>query len=241
MKKISVLIMLFCTMGLLSSCQNIGQKKENNREEKTNDTCYFYTYDYIYKEISGRNKIVIVSKDYEGQEIADFVGIAVKKACWIDDENDIIWGQSLQENYIKFDDEVNYDSEIYEWRLAYYIAEDLFDWNKRLIKGELFKYEYKYSFSILAHLLMEVPNLPNNVDGNMEEEPLEIFKKNYYNLKDSPIYPATNGYGIREYPIGYYKSGKPSFLYLIRAKDIEGIPNGTLIITRLPSYFGYFR
>ena len=66
MKKISVLIMLFCTMGLLSSCQNIGQKKENNREEKTNDTCYFYTYDYIYKEISGRNKIVIVSKDYEG-------------------------------------------------------------------------------------------------------------------------------------------------------------------------------
>jgi len=58
------------------------------------------------------------------------------------------------------------------------------------------------------------------------------FAEAYYDHKDEPVYMPSSGYGYRNYPVGNC-SGKPcSHFILSRAKDIEGIDDGTLVIYR---------
>lgn len=243
MKKIINLVILTSFVCMLYSCMNDGQNSNAAKEQKEPEIKYFYTYDYLWHVYIHESNYApyghyseITNKDYEGSNRADFLGIAVKVAHLVDDENDVINGYSIQEKYLSFNDEANYDSEITEWRLAYYIANDLFEWNQKP-SGEWPHCVYKYAFSNLATFLPELKFLPDNMDGNFEEEPLEIFKRNYYNLKDKPIYQANNSYGCREYPIGFNSSGKPYFLYVLRSKNIDGIPDGTIIVTRHPGWF----
>ena len=245
MKKIINLVILTSFVCMLYSCMNDGQNTNASKAQKEPEIQYCYTYDYLWHVYIHESNYApyghfseITNKDYEGANNAEFLGIAIKLAHQVEDENDVINGYSVQEKYLPFNDEANYDSEITEWRLAYYIAEDLFEWNKEQEHNYSgYHYKYKYAFSNLATFLPELKFLPDNMDDNFEEEPLEIFKRNYYNLKDKPIYQANNSYGCREYPIGFSSSGKPYCLYVLRSKNIDGIPDGTIIVTRYPDWF----
>lgn len=245
MKRIITMVLLTLTACLLYSCINDGHNDGNTSAKDDLQVQYFYTYDYLWNTYNHESNYApyghyskITNKDYEGSQGCDFLGIAIKVAHLVEDEEDEINGYSVQEEYMSFNDEANYDSEITEWRLAYYIANDLFEWNKiQKHNNKGYYYEYRYTFSSLSMLLPELKFLPDNMDCNFEEETLEIFKRNYYDLKDKPIYQAENSYGCRKYPIGFYSSGKPIYLYVMRGKNIDGIPDGTIVVTMTPSWF----
>ena len=242
MKRITIMVLLTLTVCLLYSCINDGQKDGNTSAKDEPQVQCFYTYDILwtYSTIYDRDYTTTIVKngDNSNHEFAYYGGLAVKVAYTVADDSPS--GYSIHEEYLQFDDEANYDSEIYEWRLACNIAYDLFRWNceNSYTKGGYFKQDLYY----IAQLLTEIRNLPSNIDDNMDHEISEIFKKNYYDLKEKPIYSPEKGYGFREYPYDLGRDGKPKSSIRLKRFDqvrrlgkysqdkIDGMPNGTLIL-----------
>ncbi|MBR4137801.1 MAG: hypothetical protein IKU05_05260 [Bacteroidales bacterium] len=253
MKKVFKLVMLTIFACMMFSCIDDEQNKETSKAQDEPKPEYFYTYDilwyypiFYYDKLAGERDSIIIIKngDNPKNKSAIFGGLAIKLACRIPTNSTD--GNSVKEVYLRFDNEANYDSEIFAWRLAYNIGHDLFEWNKdhKYINGEG-HISFKTNLDELTHCLSEIRYLPNIVDTNMNNEIIEIFKRNYYDLKEKPIYPPEKGYGYRKYPLEFERNGmiknsikltqynKLERLGLVYSptKKAEGIPDDAIIIT----------
>ncbi len=121
------------------------------------------------------------------------------------------------EEVVKFDDEMDYNPYIAEWTMALCVAEKLFKDNQYYVKDSHGKpvydkygnnvYRFKREMKEVEGWLTGVRDLPE-VDGNLDPEIQEIFRKVYYNNRNGVIYLPKEGYGYRRYPIeGYTYEG----------------------------------
>lgn len=219
-----VIIILFC------SCGSIGNKQNDNVIENREQEVCWYAYDYIV------NKKIANDQD-NGHKHKVFDGLAIKLACCVDDDS-FLGDPEPDYTYLYFDDEADYNNVAKEWIMAYQIAEELFNWND---ENRVYRdwagmyivdydkpYKFKHSFDYLAEHLQYLKDFPNT--GMIPRDMWDPFAKAFYDHKDEPVYIPSSGYGYREYPEGNC-NGKPCHYYhLSRAKGIEGIEDGTLII-----------
>lgn len=223
----TTIVFLFC------SCGNIGKKQDNNAETNKEEKVCWYAYDYIIRVGTKKSK-----QEINGIKDGDFWGLAIKQACCVYDE-EYLGDPEPDYSYLYFDDEADYNNEIKTWILACRIAWHLYYWNDSnceynnyfhaYMKTDYNKpYKSRYTLDYLAKHLEYLKDFPNT--GMIPRDMSTPFAEAYYNYKDEPVYMPKSGYGYREYPVGN-NGGKPSTHFQVyRAKNIEGIDDGTLII-----------
>lgn len=139
----------------------------------------------------------------------------------------ILYGNDNNMNYIMFDDEENYDDDIYEWYLAYKMAENLWNLNLFCREGDAKLKEQKI-YSYLKYITCMPDCLNQYVTDDIAKE---SFRKTYYDERDVELYEPTRGYGYRKYPYTHPGSSSYGAIRLKRIDDNNyGVPKGILCI-----------
>ena len=151
----------------------------------------------------------IAYDNYDTEKYHSFYGLFVMYNC-VKIENG---ERKHYKEVVKFDDEMDYNPYIAEWTMALCIAEALFKENQYYVKDSHGRvvhdkngddvYRFKREMEEVDGWLTGVRDLPE-VDGNLDPEIQEIFRKVYYNNRNGVIYLPEEGYGYRRYPIKGY-------------------------------------
>ena len=110
----------------------------------------------------------IVAQAKDGSK--SFIGLAIKEGS----------------EYCFFDDEQNYNSQIFEWGNYYWIASALFE---NGVKNPV----------ELDEILASIPSLPD-FSNITNQNYAQIIKREYYNNQDLGYYEPTRRYGQHNYP-----------------------------------------
>lgn len=101
------------------------------------------------------------------------------------------------DEYLYFEDEMNYNEYIHEWILASYLS---------ILMVEDYSSDWESNKDKVVHALSFVGDLPNT--SNIEDpEIAEKFRKAYYDLRSLDIFMPRERYGIKEYLIGNNDEG----------------------------------
>ena len=156
MKSISKVLVFMLLTIGICACDEFTNVKESQNTQPTIPRRPSYSYSAI-----------VIQKNDGTKKL---IGLAIKESS----------------KYCCFNDESNYNSEIFEWGGYYWIASALFD------EGVTDPVE-------LDGILANIPNLPN-FNGITNPKYAEIARKEYYNNQDIGYYEPTRRYGNHDYP-----------------------------------------
>ena len=196
MKKLTKMLMLVALMTMVCACDEFTNVQESQDTQPTIPWRPSYSYSAIVVQ--------------RGDGSRKLFGLAIKESS----------------EYCYFDDEVNYNSEIFEWGGYYWIASALFD-------------EGVTDPAELDAILASIPNLPN-FNNITNQRCAEIVRREYYNNQDLGYYEPTRRYGQHNYPTdkegGDLLSEYDRYLSVMRfngtteGRVIGSFPNNVLVI-----------
>ena len=135
--------------------------------------------------------------------------------------------------YLAFDDEMNYNSYVAEFLMAYRITRYL------LILSE--KEESGITYEDIEKALLYVRDGRLPITNEIQNEKIkEAINRTYYDCRNTTIYEPLEGYGYRRYPYGrygdyslYVRRVESEGIYTTYATtDGELIPVGALVISK---------
>lgn len=231
--KNTLIILLLLTMTLsIVSCGNNGtnatrqEQTENMKaDEEEEAPSGMFTYEESYRPQFKYEIILDPTKtEMMGVKVNPFSAYHGELA--IKEEHPV-----FGEQYIFFDDEMNYNDYLREWMLASYLS---------IIMVDYYSSDWENNKHKVEHALSLVGDLPNT--ANIEDSEIaENFKKAYYDLKSLTVYMPEEKYGFKVFPLGELGAGirilrqngliltyHYATLYRISDKEGMGIEDGVL-------------